>query len=153
MSLTFNKTTIVASAILALMVLASGASAAPSLGFPSGRPYYGAPNQHSGSRSGAMRSYSRARSGETRQSFSYEPAESGPATVTHGSCGCGGHHQAAKSSDSGSAVAKAPQVERRSYSYEPSAQPAPRARSYNRSAAPKKDPWMYPKSDPRRYSH
>ncbi len=50
-------------------------------------------------------------------------------------------------------VAAAPKVTRRSYSYEPSIQPAPRGRSYNRSAAPTKDKWLYPKSDPRRYNH
>jgi hypothetical protein len=139
MSVAFNKTTIVALTIFALTMLTSGASAAPSLGFPSGRPYYGSSNQQFGSRSGTMRSYAPARSDETRQSFSYEPAESEPTTVTHGSSGCGGHHHShsAMSGDSGKAVAKTPQVERRSFAYEPSVQPEPRARSYNRSVAPK----------------
>ncbi len=113
MSVSYNKAISVASAVLALMVLASGASAAPSLGYPSGRPYYGSSNQQSGSRSGSMRSYAPGGTYETRQSFSYEPAEGDAATVTQGGCGCGGDHQAATSSDSAQDVAQAPQVERR----------------------------------------
>lgn len=38
----------------------------------------------------------------------------------------------------------------RRYSYEPSMEPATEVRSY-RSREATKSPWMYPKSDPRRY--
>ena len=148
MSVMFNKTTIGAAAMLALMVLASGASAV-SLGLPEGRLYYGnTAGQQSGSRARAGRSHAPARPTETRQSFSYEPAE-GAATV-RGGCGCH-HHAAAAPSESKNEVAKAPQTTRRSFSYEPSVEPAPRARSH-RSSASKKDPWLIPKTDPRRYS-
>jgi hypothetical protein len=50
-------------------------------------------------------------------------------------------------------VAAVPKATRRSYSYEPAIQPAPSGRSYNQKAAPKKDLWQYPKTDPRRYNH
>ena len=150
MSATFNKMMIVGTSVLALLVLASGVSAAPSLGFPSGRPYYGSQNQHSGSRSECRASSAPARSGETRQSFSYEPAE-GVAKATGGCHQHAAAPQAAKKDTTKQDVAAAPKVTRRSYSYEPSVQPEPCARSYNRSAAPKKDPWLYPKGDPRRY--
>jgi hypothetical protein len=99
------------------------------------------------SRSRVMRSYAPARSAETRQSFSYEPAEE----VAKATGGCPQHAAAPKAAKQD--IAAAPKSTRRSYSYEPSVQPEPRARSYNRSAAPKKDPWMYPKADPRRYNH
>ncbi len=76
-----------------------------------------------------------------RRSFSHEPAETAPtAKMTHGACGCHGQQKVAQSNDSGSAVATAPQAERRSFSYEPSVQPEPRTHRHNRSAAPKKDP-------------
>lgn len=152
MSVTFNKKIIAASATLALLVLASGASAAPSLGLAKGRPYYGSSNRQSGARTWGARSYAPAFSAETQRSFSYEPAES-VAKVTGK---CEQHVVAPKATKKDSTkkdVAGAPQVTRRSYSYEPAIQPAPRARSYNRSAAPKKDPWLYPKGDPRRFNH
>jgi hypothetical protein len=43
-----------------------------------------------------------------------------------------------------------PQV-RRSYSYEPSYRTNRRYRSTPSYSAPKKSPWQYPKTDPRRY--
>jgi hypothetical protein len=64
---------IVGTSVLALLVLASGALAAPSLGMAKGRPYYGSSNQGLGFSS--ARSFAPAPSTETRQSFSYEPAE------------------------------------------------------------------------------
>jgi len=60
----------------------------------------------------------------------------------------GGGTPSATSVDSKSKVARAPQIERRSYSYEPSMSSG---RTSHRSAKVKKDPWQYPKSDPRRY--
>ena len=45
MSATF-KNLLVGTSVLALLVLASGVSAAPSLGYP-GRPYYGSNNNRS----------------------------------------------------------------------------------------------------------
>ncbi|MGD9637014.1 MAG: hypothetical protein AB7U97_27280, partial [Pirellulales bacterium] len=58
--------------------------------------------------------------------------------------------QAAKKAEAKKDVAAAPQVTRRSYSYEP-ATPAPQTRSFTRGASPKKDAWLYQKADPRRY--
>jgi hypothetical protein len=148
MSATFNKL-IVGANVLALLFLASAAQAAPSLGYPAGRPYYGANNQSSGSRT--FRRYSPPYSTETRQSFSYEPAESG--VTVKGSCGCRGHvaapQAAAKKAETKQDIAAAPQVTRRSYSYEP-ATPAPQRRAYSRNSGPTKEPWQYQKTDPRR---
>jgi hypothetical protein len=148
MSTTFNKM-IVSAGVFALLILASGAQAAPSLGI--GRPYYGSSNRPFGSQS--FRSSAPAYSTETRQSFSYEPSEQ---AVTTGS-GCPQHAvapQAAKKSDLKQDVAKtpqAPQTTRRSYSYEPAMEPAPSVRSFNRGAAPAQDSWLRTKADPRRY--
>lgn len=141
---------IVGTSVLALLVLASGALAAPSLGMAKGRPYYGSSNQGSGY--GSARSYAPAFSTETRRSYSYEPAEG----ASKASCGCNQHAaapQAVKKDTTKNDVAAVPKATRRSYSYEPTIQPAPSGRSYNREAAPKKDLWQYPKTDPRRYNH
>jgi len=56
--------------------------------------------------------------------------------------------QSPTSASSKSTAAPAPQIKRRSYSYEPLMSSG---RSSHRSAGAKKDPWQYPKSDPRRY--
>ena len=152
MSATFNRLMIIGSSVLSLLILTSGASAAPSLGMAKGRPYYGSQNQRSGFNT--TRSYAPAFSTETRQSFSYEPAE-GATTVT-GGCGCQHHAaapQAAQKDVTKDDVAAAPKVTRRSYSYEPTIQSAPSVRSYKRSTTPTKDKWLYPKGDPRRYNH
>jgi hypothetical protein len=152
MSATFNKMMIVGTSVLALLVMASGAAAAPSLGLAKGRPYYGSSNQGSGSRSWSARSYAPAFSTETRRSFSYEPAEG----AVKGTGGCPQHAaapQAVKKDTTKNDVAAAPKVTRRSYSYEPAIQPAPGVRNFNRNAAPKKELWQYPKTDPRRYNH
>jgi hypothetical protein len=93
---------------------------------------------------------------EMRQSFSYEPGElAEPTTETASGCGCGAQSEApqAANADGQRDVAAAPKVTRRSYSYEPAIQPAPGVRNFNRNAAPKKDPWLYPKGDPRRYGY
>lgn len=147
MSATFNKL-IVGTSVFALLILASGAQAAPSLGFPKGRPYYGSNNQSFGARS--FRTYAPAYSAETRQSFSYEPTEK----VVAPQGGCHGHvaaPQAAKKAETKKDVAAAPQVTRRSFSYEP-ATPAPRARGFNHNVGPKKEPWQHQKTNPRRYA-
>lgn len=144
MSATFNKL-VVGTSVFALLMLASGVQAAPSLGYPKGRPYYGANNQSSGVRS--FRSYAPAYSTETRQSFSYEPREK----LVAPKGGCHGHvaaPQAAKA-EAKKDVAAVPRAIRRSYSYEPAA-PAPQARSFGRNANPRKDAWQYQKTDPRR---
>jgi hypothetical protein len=138
MSTTLNKTII--TALAALLLLATGANAAPSLGLAKGKPYYGA-SQQSGGGFHAVRSYSPSWSVETRQSFSYGPAD-GVATVKSG-CPQNVVKVPAAAKEE---VAKAPQTTRRSFSYEP----ATRARNF-RSTAPKKDPWLYPKGDRRRY--
>jgi hypothetical protein len=146
MSTPFNKL-IAGASVFALLLLASGAQAAPSLGFSKGRPYYGANNGPSASRS--FRNVAPAYSTDTRQSFSYEPAEKAVE-------GSGRYHgQAAAPQAAAKAETKpdaaAPKVTRRSYSYEP-ATPAPQLRSSIRRAGPKKEPWQYQKADPRRYS-
>jgi hypothetical protein len=145
MSATFNKMMIVGASVLALSVMASSASAAPSLGI--GRPYYGSSNQRSGFN--VTRNIAPAISTETRQSYSYEPAEG----TTKATTGCNRNAaapQAVKKDTSKDEVAMAPPVTRHSYSYEPA---VPSVRNYSRSTAPTKDLWQYPKTDPRRYNH
>jgi hypothetical protein len=140
---TMNKT-MIGLAAMAIFIMANGATAAPSLGFPKGKPYYGA-KQRSGGGDRAMRSYAPARSTETRQSFSYEPAEGSVAAKG----GCPESVTVAPAAPKED-VAQAPRTTRRSFSYNPSQKTEPRIRNY-RSAAPKKQPWQYPKTDPRRY--
>jgi hypothetical protein len=145
MSATF-KNLFVGTSVLALLVLASGASAAPSLGYPAGRPYYGSNNNRSSARS--FRSYAPSYSTETRQSFSYEPAENGARDG-----GCNSRvvaPQASKQAEAKKDVAAVPKSTRRSYSYEPATQPAPQQRAYNRGSSPTKEAWQYQKTDPRR---
>jgi hypothetical protein len=141
-------------ALLTSQVLASKVSAAgPSLGFPAGKPYYGAPNR-SGSQWG-MRSRSMYRSTtpvivrserssdavaqapSERRSYSYEPAQEN----VSGSIDC---HETVVTNES-PATAQQPTETRRSFSYEPSmsepsAAPrsyyAPRMRSSRQSATP-----------------
>lgn len=146
MSATFHKV-IVGTSVFSLLILVSGAQAAPPLGFPKGRPYYGANNQRVGSSS--FRTYAPAYSTETRQSFSYEPAEK--AVQAKGGC----HDpvavpQATTKTEEKQDVAATPKATRRSYSYEP-ATPAPQWRGSSRNSGPKKEPWQYQKTDPRRY--
>jgi hypothetical protein len=140
---------IVGTSVLALLVMASGAAAAPSLGLAKGRPYYGSSNRSTSS--SATRNYAPAFSTETRQSFSYEPAD-GSAKATGGCPQQAAAPQAVTKDTTKDDVAAAPKVTRRSYSYEPAIQTAPSVRSYNRSAAPNKEPWQYQKTDPRRYN-
>lgn len=149
MSATFNKLTMIGTATLALLVMTSGASAV-SLGI--GRPYFGSSNQGAGARNWSARSYAPAYSTETRQSFSYEPAEG----AAKAKCGCHEHAKAPQTATKDTTkdnIAAVPETTRRSYSYEPTVEPAPSVRSFNRSAAPKKDPWLYQKGDPRRYNY
>lgn len=146
MSATF-KNLFVGTSVLALLVLASGASAGPSLGYPPGRPYYGSNNNRSGARS--FRSYAPTYSTETRQSFSYEPAENG-VRVRGGCYGRTVAPQASKSAETKKDVAAGPKTTRRSYSYDPAIQPAPQQRAYNRGSSPRREAWQYQKTDPRR---
>lgn len=153
-------------AMLTVPVLEGKVSAAgPSLGFPAGKPYYGASNQR-GSQS-RMRSRPMYRSSESvvvrserapeavaqapgeRRNYSYDPSQD---TVS-GSCSCGGTamtHEAP-------ATAERATETRRSYSYEPSTSSdensvrsysAPRMRSSRSSQTPL---YLLPKSDPRKY--
>lgn len=146
MSATFNKL-IVGTSVFALLMLASGTQAAPSIGYPKGRPYYGATNHPSAVRS--FRNYAPAYSTDTRQSFSYEPAEK--AVVPKSGCQAHvGAPQAAAKAPTKKDAAAAPKVTRRSFSYEP-VTPAPQVRGYNRNAGPRKEPWQYQKTDPRRW--
>lgn len=151
MSATFNKLFVGAS-VLALFVMTSGVSAAPSLGI--NRPYFGSGNSGASARS--YRSYAPSYStpSETRQSFSYEPAENGVKVQS----GCNGHAatapavvpQAAKKAETKKDVAAVPPTTRRSYSYEPAIEPVPQQRVYNQNSAPRKEAWQYQKTDPRR---
>jgi hypothetical protein len=148
MSATFNKLFVVTT-FLGISVVGSQVMAAPSLGYPKGRPYYGSNAQSSG-RSFRSYNYAPAFSGETRQSFSYDPAQN----AVKGGTGC--HSKAvtpksAAKADSKKATANAPQATRRSYSYEPNVQAAPQPRTYFHNSAPRKEAWQYQKTDPRRY--
>lgn len=71
---------------------------------------------------------------ETRRSYSYEPT----ATVAGYKC------DASQVAPAECAAAQ-PQVGRRSFSHDPSRQ------SFRIYSTPKKAPWQYPKTDPRRY--
>jgi hypothetical protein len=146
MSAKFTKSMLVGTSVFALLIMASGAWAAPSLGLAKGRPYYGSSNQRSGF--SANRSYAPAFSTETRQSFSYDPAEKG-VKARSGCPGTAAAPQAAAKSETKQDVAAAPKVTRRSYSYEPAAS-APQRRVYNGNAGMKKEPWQFQKTDPRR---
>jgi hypothetical protein len=151
MSATF-KNMFVGTSVLALLVLASGASAAPSLGI--NRPYYGSSKSGLSARSFRSPAPSYFAVPETRQSFSYEPAENGVKVNS----GCHGQSvapqavvpQAAKKAETKKEVAVAPKTTRRSYSYEPAIQPAPQRQVYGRSYSPRKEAWQYQKTDPRR---
>lgn len=148
MSATFNKLFVVTT-FLGISVLASQVTAAPSLGYPKGRPYYGSNAQSSG-RSFRSYNYTPAFSGETRQSFSYEPGQNAVKAGT----GCHAKAVAPKKAakvETKKKVATAPQATRRSYSYEPTFQATPQPRTYFHNRAPKKEAWQYQKTDPRRY--
>jgi len=153
-------------AMLMVPVLESKVSAArPSLGFPKGKPYYGASNQ--GGSQSRMRSRSMYRSSEPvivrserapevvaqapaeRRSYSYEPSQES----VSGACGCGGtvmSHEAPATADRSTET-------RRRYSYEPSTNSDENsARSYSapsmRSSRSSQTPlYLLPKTDPRRY--
>ncbi|RIK74664.1 MAG: hypothetical protein DCC68_22680 [Planctomycetota bacterium] len=79
-------------------------------------------------------------SDEMRRSFSYEPAATPEATQSGASCHCGTTGPAASER-----AATQPQDVRRSFSYDPG------YRSTRSKAAPRNEPWHYPKTDPRRY--
>lgn len=143
MSVSFQKM-IAATSVLALLVVVSNASAAISLGFPAGRPYYGS-NQHARN-SYSYRSYAPANSTESRQSFSYEPADKSTA-AQQGNADNHTAPKAAQKSTTNEHVATAPQTTttRQSFSYEPATQ---RRGLVRRSAH--RDNWQYQKTDTRR---
>jgi hypothetical protein len=143
MTASFKNLLIVGTSAMALLISTSAASA--SIGVPKGRPYYGSQNQ---SRGQSFRSYTPAFSTETRQSFSYEPAEK----VAPAKNGCQPQAAVAPKAEK-QEVAKAPQTTRRSYSYEPSNQSGLQgtARRGGDGTWGGKSPWQYQKTDPRRY--
>jgi hypothetical protein len=109
-------------------------------------------SQNSRSRSTTARVYAPARPNETRQSFSYEPgaAAEGPAVTVRG---CPGATKVEKSAEGNDAIANVPQTVRRSFSYEPSEEPAVRGHVYRGHNAAKNQPrWKTPKADRRKYS-
>jgi hypothetical protein len=144
MSSTFTKMlavlTIFASAVMANAVLAG-----PPLGIS--KPYYGSSRSGSGTRMRSMRSYSPVARAEVRRSFSYSPSE---VVIANNNGACPRSIAVAPAAPKND-VATSPNVTRRSFSYEPSARTAVPSRSY-RTATPKKDPWMIPKADIRRYT-
>lgn len=128
--------------LLSLLVFVAGASAAPSLGYPAGRPYYGSGHAHRH----IYRSYSPSYTGETRQSFSHEPAEH----AVDANSSKADKAAAPKASESKPAQehAAAPQTTtRQSYSYEPATQ----SRGLNRRSH-HRDAWQLQKTDARRGS-
>lgn len=147
MSAQFQKLTIVGTTAFALLA-ASAAFAAPSLGLVKGRPYYGS-SQHT-SHSWNARSYapSYSTSTETRQSFSYEPAEKAAAPEAAKQADV--KKSDAQQNDAGQSATAAPRTTRRSYSYEPATESA--RRMHNRRSAAPHDQWLRSKAEPHRYS-
>lgn len=124
--------------LLSLLVFAAGASAAPSIGYPAGRPYYGSGHQHAHVYRNFSPSYVTT---EARQSFSHEPTEKA-ADAGKASADQQAAPQAAQDNQASEHVAAAPRTTtRRSFSYEPTMQ---RHRSGHRDA------WLYQKADARR---
>lgn len=161
----FNKLLFAAVAIAALLtiqVFAGSASAAgPSLGFSSGRPYYGSSNQrgsHSARRSRPMYRGTApvivrtepapnavAQAPSEQRSYSYEPSQ----PAMSGGCGCGN----SVTMEPAPSTSQRSTETRRSYSYEPSTSDsysAPRVqrRSSGDSRTPK---YLLPKTDANRY--
>jgi hypothetical protein len=143
MSATFTKMLAVLT-IFASVVMTNGASAGPPLGIS--RPYYGSNRSVTGTRMRTMRNYSLVARAEVRRSFSHNPSE----VVITNNGGCTRSIAVAPATPKND-VATSPNVTRRSFSYEPSVNSAVPSRSY-RKATPRKDPWMIPKADFRRYS-
>jgi hypothetical protein len=143
MTAALNKLMIVGASALALLISASAATA--SIGVPKGRPYYGAPSKSGGQ---AFRSTAPAFSGESRQSFSYEPAE----RVAPAKSKCQPQATVAPKAEKQD-VARAPQTTRRSFSYEPQTRSGLQgtARRGGDGTWGGKSPWQYQKTDPRRY--
>lgn len=129
-------------ALLSLLVFSAGASAAPSLGYPAGRPYYGSGHAHRH----VYRSFAPSYTTETRQSFSHEPAEH----AVDANNSKADKPAAPKASDSKPAEehAAAPQTStRQSYSYEPATQ----GRKFYRRPH-HREAWQLQKTDARRGS-
>lgn len=139
----FHKLTIFGTTGLAVIAIASVASAAPSLGLAKGRPYYGSTHHSSGSY--AVRSYAPATVNETRQSFSQEPAADAAAPQA-------AIHNDAKPSVAKPQAAAAPETTRQSFSYEPATQSAPSVRRVRHNAGHPHDAWLRQKAEAHRYS-
>lgn len=91
MNVSFNKAVMATAATLVALVLANSAEAV-TLGYPRGRPYYGAPHNTQVSR---YLNYAPAQtnSDTTRQSFSYEPSERRQGTARPAqACRCDNFH-------------------------------------------------------------
>jgi hypothetical protein len=151
MSVDFKKmmTLVVASAVIVALSGATFALAKDTRIEQRLRPGNSWAKHRSESGTMAARRSAPLRSSQSRESFSYEPSESGQTTtaVRRGCCGCDCPQEAAQPSESDTAVA--PQGERRSFAYEP-AEPSSSARSSSGGASGKAL-WDYPKTDPRRY--
>jgi hypothetical protein len=148
-------------ATLTIQVFATSVSAAgPSLGFPSGKPYYGSSNQRASQ--SRMRPRPMYRSSEPvivrterapdavaqaptdERSYSYEPSQQ----AVSGGCGCGCGDSVTV--EQAPATSQPSTETRRSYSYEPStgdSYSAPRMQSRS-SRTPK---YLLPKTDPNKY--
>jgi hypothetical protein len=142
MSATFTKMLAVLT-ILASAVMANAVLAGPPLGIS--KPYYGSSRSGSGTRVRSMRNYGLVARPEVRRSFSYSPS-----AVIANNRVCPPSIAVTPAAPKNE-VATSPKVTRRSFSYEPSVRTAVPSRSY-RMSTPKKDPWMIPKADFRRYS-
>lgn len=70
----YKLVAVVISAVLAIQVLAAATSAAPSLGFPKGKPYYGSSNQRASRSIRHARNYSRDIYRYSRQADRVDPA-------------------------------------------------------------------------------
>jgi hypothetical protein len=147
MNVSFNKAAIVATALLAALVLTNAALAAVSLGYPKGRPYYGFRHQHSAARlyNYYAPSYSTPME-DTRQSFSYAPTE----TDSKSDAAQESHEPAMKSNQAQNNHSGEEPTVRRSYSYDPEPQRSTTRVRGGRRWNAVGEPWQYQKTDPRR---
>ena len=161
----FNKLLFAAVAIaatLTIQVFSTSVSAAgPSLGFPSGKPYYGSSNQRASQ--SRMRPRPMYRSSEPaivrterapdavaqaptdERSYSYEPSHQ----AMSGGCGC----QGSVATEHAPATAQRSTDTGRSFSYEPSTSDSYSAPRMQRRSSRNSDrpTYLLPKGDPNRY--
>ncbi|MGD9637013.1 MAG: hypothetical protein AB7G28_03100 [Pirellulales bacterium] len=123
--------------VLSLLALVSGASAAPSIGYPVGRPYFGSGQQQAR----VFRNYGPSYvATDSRQSFSYEPTEKASG-ANKSQSGQQAAPQAPQKTEATPHAAAPRTTTRQSFSYEPTMQ----RRNSNR-----RDAWLYQKADARR---